>query len=150
MGGGIHTILVAGRGTAWPDAGAATEEGLPVSVGLRRVRLRFAWLAGMLLLLLCLLRGLSVGHGDLLLVEREGVRGEHSLPTPGPRTALHRHLWHLRRERDEEKGLIRCSTHTHTHNTQAYTYLPNIWAAPYLMTVIAGRQPFFLCVHYSP
>lgn len=138
----VHTILVAGGGASRPDAGAAAEEGL--SVGLRWVRLLFARLVGVLLLRL--LRGLSVGHSNLLLVQSEGMGGQDHLPTPGPRTSLHRHIWHL-----EEKGRSLTYSSTPTNTIQKHTLTCQTYGqAPYLMTVIAGECPVFLCVHYSP
>ncbi len=92
-----RTILVAGGGAAWANMRAAAVKSLPVSVCLRGVRLLFAWLAWKLLLLLFdLLRRLPMSHGDLLLVQCQGMGGQHCLATPTPLNALHGGLWHLR------------------------------------------------------
>lgn len=87
----MRTILVTSGRAAWADARAAAVESLSVSVCLRWIRLLFAWLTWelLLLLLLGLLRGLPMSHGDLLLVQCQGMGGQHCLTTPTPLTALH-------------------------------------------------------------
>lgn len=59
----------------------------------------FARLAGqmvvVLLLLFDLLGRLSVSHGDLLLVQCQGMRRQRCLGTPTEVSALNGGLWHL-------------------------------------------------------
>lgn len=75
------------------DAGAADVMG----ISLRWVGVLFAGLTSMLL---GLLGGLSMSHGDLLLVESQGMWGQLSLTTPAPRSTI-RHLGHLHTQERE-------------------------------------------------
>lgn len=130
----VRTVFFAGGGASRANSGAAGEKTFSLSVCLRSVRLWFACLARRLLLF-DFLRGLSVSHGDLLLVQSQGVGGLHCFPTP--RSALHRGLWHL---------------HTREHRNKTVTYksqlLPStdIWLGclQYLINVIAKTHLFFL------
>lgn len=72
------------------DAGAADVMGVP----LRWVGVLFA---GLTCMLLGLLGGLSMSHGDLLLVESQGMGGQHGLTNPTPRATL-RDLGHLHKQ----------------------------------------------------
>lgn len=141
--GGVRTILVTGGGAAGADMRTAAVESLPVSLCLQGVGLRFAWLAWKLLLLLHfdLLRWLPMSHGDLLLVQCQGMRGQHCLATSTPLTAWHGGFWHLGwgREKRLQSQL--------THN--AGTRLPSSWHMVsyvwYLINMIAYKHRLFLC-----
>lgn len=68
---------------------------LPVSVCLRVIRLLFPQLAGEGLLLFDLLRGLSVSHGDLLLVQGQSVWGRSHFACTAVLIGQHGRFGHL-------------------------------------------------------
>lgn len=91
------TVLIAAGGAAGADLRA-----VPVSVCLRVIQLLFPQLAREGLLLFALLRGLSVSHGDLLLVQRQSVRGRSHLASTAVLLSQHGRFGHLRvKERKE-------------------------------------------------
>lgn len=132
---GVPTILVTVGWAAWANTRAAAMESLPVSVCLWGVRLLFAWL-----LLSDLLWGLPVSHGDLLLVQCQGVGGQHCLATPTPRTALHSGLRHLHVGLKDRKQIH------YIHNTgldlAGIRHMAS--SIPYLINVIANKHLLFL------
>lgn len=116
--GSVRTILVIDWGAARANPRAAAVKGLPFSVCLWVIRLLFAWLAWVLLLS-GLLRGLPMSHGDLLLVQSQGMWGQHCLATPNLLTDLHRGFWHLNKGWEEKKyvtsTLLCCVGHMVSH-----------------------------------
>lgn len=93
-------------------------KGLPLSLYLQVVRLLFAWLAWELLLLFDLQRGLPMSHGDLLLVQGQGMWGKCCFATSTLLTSLHRGFWHLHMGQKDKK-----TVKITPHMAQVHTYM---------------------------
>lgn len=87
---GVRTVLIAAGGAAGAYLGA-----LPVSVCLRVIWLLFPQLAWEGLLLFDLLRGLSVSHGDLMLVQSQSVWGRSHFASTAVLISQHGRFGHL-------------------------------------------------------